>query len=299
MYGGVYMSVDKSWGSKLFDSINIILLSIIGLVTLIPFVYVFAGSFTTVAELAQKQFVIIPKEITFEAYRYIFSTNTVSKAMGVSTGVTLAGTLFSLALTILMAYGLSKKDLLGRRGIMFLVIFTMLFNGGLIPSFIVVKELGLIDSYAALIIPSALSAFNLIIMRNFFQNLPEGLEESAKIDGAGSWSILLRIVMPLSMPVIATISLFYAVGYWNTYFQAVMYINDATKWPIQVILRQIVILASGLAGDTSDFAGDYIAPPEQGIKMAVIVIATLPILIVYPFLQKYFAKGAMLGSIKG
>jgi len=293
------MTYDKSWGSKIFDSVNIILLSIIGLVTLIPFVYVFAGSFTTVAELAEKQFVIIPTQFTFEAYRYIFSTNTVSRAMGVSVGVTLAGTLFSLILTILMAYGLSKRDLVGRRLIMFLVIFTMLFNGGLIPSFIIVKELGLIDTYAALIIPSALSAFNLIIMRNFFQNLPEGLEESAKIDGAGSWNILLRIVIPLSMPVIATISLFYAVGYWNTYFQAVMYINDVTKWPIQVILRQIVILASALTGDTSDFGGDYVAPPEQGIKMAVIVIATVPILVVYPFLQKHFTKGAMLGSIKG
>lgn len=293
------MTYDKSWGNKIFDSINIILLSIIGLVTLVPFIYVFAGSFATVAELAEKQFVIIPTEITFEAYRYIFSTNTVSRAMGVSVGVTLAGTLFSLILTILMAYGLSKRDLVGRRLIMFLVIFTMLFNGGLIPSFIIVKELGLIDTYAALIIPSALSAFNLIIMRNFFQNLPEGLEESAKIDGAGSWNILLRIVIPLSMPVIATISLFYAVGYWNTYFQAVMYINDVTKWPIQVILRQIVILASALTGDTSDFGGDYVAPPEQGIKMAVIVIATVPILIVYPFLQKHFTKGAMLGSIKG
>lgn len=293
------MTYDKSWGSRIFDSVNIILLSIIGLVTLIPFVYVFAGSFTTVAELAEKQFVIIPTQFTFEAYRYIFSTNTVSRAMGVSAGVTLAGTLFSLILTILMAYGLSKRDLVGRRLIMFLVIFTMLFNGGLIPSFIIVKELGLIDTYAALIIPSALSAFNLIIMRNFFQNLPEGLEESAKIDGAGSWNILLRIVIPLSMPVIATISLFYAVGYWNTYFQAVMYINDVTKWPIQVILRQIVILASALTGDTSDFGGDYVAPPEQGIKMAVIVIATVPILVVYPFLQKHFTKGAMLGSIKG
>jgi len=293
------MTYDKSWGSRIFDSINIILLSIIGLITLIPFVYVFAGSFTTVAELAEKQFVIIPTQFTFEAYRYIFSTNTVSRAMGVSVGVTLAGTIFSLVLTILMAYGLSKKDLVGRRLIMFLVIFTMLFNGGLIPSFIIVKELGLIDTYAALIIPSALSAFNLIIMRNFFQNLPEGLEESAKIDGAGSWNILLRIVIPLSMPVIATISLFYAVGYWNTYFQAVMYINDVAKWPIQVILRQIVILASALTGDTSDFGGDYVAPPEQGIKMAVIVIATVPILVVYPFLQKHFTKGAMLGSIKG
>src|SRR5690606_28579586 len=252
------MTHDKSLGNRIFDGINILLLSIIGLVTLIPFIYVFAGSFATVAELAQKQFVIIPTEITFDAYRYIFSTNTVSRAMLVSIGVTLVGTLFSLVLTILMSYGLSKKDLVGRGFLQFLIVFTMLFSGGLIPSFIIVKELGLIDTYGALIIPSALSAFNLIIMRNFFQNLPEGLEESAKIDGAGSWNILLRIVIPLSMPVIAKISLFYAVSYWNTYCQAVMYINDVSKWPIQVILRQIVLLASGLTGDTSDFGNEFV-----------------------------------------
>lgn len=290
---------DRSLGSRLFSGINLILLAIVGIVTLLPFIYVLAGSFTTAGELAQKQFVIFPTVFTFDAYRYIFSTNTILMSMGVSIFVTLAGTAFSMLITILMAYGLSKRDLRGRRTIMFLVVFTMLFSGGLIPAFLVVKSLGLIDTYGALIFPSAMSAFNLIIMRNFFQNLPEGLEESAKIDGAGSWGILFRIVIPLSMPAIATISLFYAVGYWNTYFQAVMYINDADKWPIQVILRQIVILASSLSADTSGWAGQDVLPPVQSVKMAVIVVATVPILLVYPFLQKHFAKGALLGSIKG
>lgn len=179
-----------------------------------------------------------------------------------------------------------------------MVVFTMLFSGGMIPSFLVVKELGLIDSLAALIVPTAINAFNLIIMRNFFQNLPDGLEESAKMDGCSDWGILLRIVIPLSMPAIATISLFYAVTYWNTYMTAILYLNDAAKWPVQVILRQIVILASGLAADTSGM-DDFVRPPEQTVKMAVIVVATVPILLVYPFLQKHFAKGALLGSIKG
>ncbi len=290
---------DRSLGSRLFSGVNLILLAIVGIVTLLPFIYVLAGSFTTAGELAQKQFVIFPTVFTLDAYRYIFSTNTILMSMGVSIFVTLAGTAFSMLITILMAYGLSKRDLRGRRTIMFLVVFTMLFSGGLIPAFLVVKSLGLIDTYGALIFPSAMSAFNLIIMRNFFQNLPEGLEESAKIDGAGSWGILFRIVVPLSMPAIATISLFYAVGYWNTYFQAVMYINDADKWPIQVILRQIVILASSLSADTSGWAGQDVLPPVQSVKMAVIVVATVPILLVYPFLQKHFAKGALLGSIKG
>ncbi|GGG16467.1 carbohydrate ABC transporter permease [Paenibacillus abyssi] len=289
---------DRSWASRLFDGLNYSTLFIIALATILPFIHVVAGSFTTVAELAQKQFVLIPTVWSLDAYRYIFSTNTVFKSLLVSTGVTLAGTLFSMLLTSLMAYGLSRKDLDGRNIIMFMVLFTMLFSGGMIPTFLVVKEMGLIDSYAALIVPTAISAFNLIIMRNFFQNLPDGLEESAKIDGCGDWGILFRIVIPLSMPAIATISLFYAVTYWNTYFQAILYLNDANKWPVQVILRQIVILASGLAADTSGME-DFVRPPEQTVKMAVIVVATLPILLVYPFLQKHFAKGALLGSIKG
>ncbi len=292
------MVQDNSVGSRIFDIVNYTLLTIIALVTFLPFVHVIAGSFTTVTELAQKQFVLIPTVWSLDAYRYIFSTNTLFVALGTSIGVTAFGTLFSMFLTALMAYGLSRRDLDGRRTMMFLVVFTMLLNGGLIPTFLVVKGMGLVDSYAALIVPTAINAFNLIIMRNFFQNLPDGLEESAKIDGASDWGVLFRIVIPLSMPAIATISLFYAVTYWNTYVTAIIYLNDAGKWPIQVILRQIVILASGLAADTSGM-DDFVTPPEQTVKMAVIVVATLPILLVYPFLQKHFAKGALLGSIKG
>ncbi|QOT07888.1 carbohydrate ABC transporter permease [Paenibacillus sp. JNUCC32] len=292
------MVQDKTISSRIFDIVNYTLLSIIGLVTILPFLHVIAGSFTTVTELAQKQFVLFPTVWSLDAYKYVFSTNTVFRSLGVSVGVTFLGTMFSMLLTCLMAYGLSRRDLEGRNFIMFMVLFTMLFSGGMIPTFLVVKEMGLIDTYAALIVPTAINAFNLIIMRNFFQNLPEGLEESAKIDGAGDWGILFRIVIPLSMPAIATISLFYAVTYWNTYMSAILYLNDAAKWPVQVILRQIVILASGLAADTSGM-DEFVRPPEQTVKMAVIVIATLPILCVYPFLQKHFAKGALLGSIKG
>ncbi|MEV5025352.1 carbohydrate ABC transporter permease [Paenibacillus sp. LPE1-1-1.1] len=290
---------DHALGGRIFDAVNYTLLFIIALVMILPFINVVAGSFTTVGELARKPFVIIPTVWSLDAYRFIFSTNTIFKSLGVSVGVTFAGTLFSMLLTSFMAYGLSKPQLLGRKTINFIVVFTMLFSGGLIPSFLVVKEMGLIDSYASLFVPTAVNAFNLIIMRNFFQNLPDGLEESAKMDGAGYWAIFTRIVLPLSMPAVATISLFYAVNYWNTYLPAILYLNDADKWPVQVILRQIVVLASGLAGDTSDMGNGYVMPPQQTIKMAVIVVATVPILIVYPFLQKHFAKGALIGSIKG
>lgn len=291
------MVEDRTLAGRLFSIVNMTLLAIIGLVTVLPFIHVVAGSFTTSAELAVKKFILIPTVWSFDAYKFIFSTNTIFKAMSVSVGVTLFGTLFSMFTTALMAYGLSRRDLDGRRFMMFMVVFTMLFSGGLIPSFLVVRELGLIDSYLALIIPSTISAFNLIIMKNFFQNVPEGLEESAKIDGCNDFGILFRIVLPLSMPAIATISLFYAVTYWNTYLSAILYLDSSTKWPIQVLLRQIVVLASGL-----EFSSDLdsaIPPPDQTIKMAVIVVATVPILLVYPFLQKHFAKGALIGSIKG
>jgi putative aldouronate transport system permease protein len=290
---------DKSFGSRLFDVLNYTVLTLIALITVLPFINVIAGSFTTVTELAEKQFVLFPTVFSLDAYRYIFSTNTIIKSLAISIGVTSIGTLVSMVLTSLMAYGLSRRDLDGRSIIMFTVLFTMLFSGGMIPTFLVVKSMGLIDSYWSLIIPGAINAFNLIIMRNFFQSLPDGLEESAKIDGCSDWGILLRIVIPLSMAAIATISLFYAVTYWNTYQQAILYMNDSAKWPIQVILRQIVILASGISSDTTGFEDSFVTPPEQTVKMAVIVVATVPILLVYPFLQKHFAKGALLGSVKG
>lgn len=291
------MVEDRTLGNRLFSIVNFTLLALIALVTVLPFIHVVAGSFTTSAEMAMKKFVLIPTDWSLEAYRFIFSTNTIFRAMAVSIGVTALGTAFSMLITSLMAYGLSRKDLDGRKTIMFLVVFTMLFNGGLIPTFLVVKELGLIDTYAALVLPLTINAFNMIILRNFFMNVPEGLEESAKIDGCSDFGILFRIVLPLSMPAIATISLFYAVTYWNTYLSAILYLNDNKMWPIQVLLRQIVVLASGL--DHSANLDDVVPPPDQAVKMAVIVVATLPILIVYPFLQKHFAKGALLGSIKG
>lgn len=291
------MVEDRTISGRIFSAVNFTLLAIIALVTVLPFVHVVAGSFTTSAELAANKFVLIPKVWSLEAYKFIFSTNTIFRALGVSIGVTLIGTLFSMFITSLMAYGLSRRDLDGRRLFNFLVVFTMLFHGGMIPTFLVVKELGLIDSYSALILPSAISAFNMIILKNFFQNIPEGLEESAKIDGCNDFGILFKIVLPLSLPAIATISLFYAVTYWNTYMSAILYLDNSAKWPIQVLLRQIVVLASGM--DHSATLDGTVPPPDQTIKMAVIVVATLPILMVYPFLQKHFAKGAMLGSMKG
>lgn len=288
-----------SLGSKLFDVFNYSFLGLYGLATLLPFIYVVAGSFTSPEEYISKKIVLFPTSFSLEGYKYIFSTEVLLNSLGVTIFITLAGTAINLLFTCLMAYPLARKDLDGRRIILLGVVFSMLFSGGMIPTFLVVKELGLIDSYWSLLLPGAISAFNLIVLKNFFQQLPEGLEEAAKIDGCNDLRILWQIVLPLSMPAIATFSLFYAVNHWNSFFQAILYINDNYKWPIQVWLRQIVILSSGGLGDSAVFDSNYIVPPGQIIKMSVIVVSTLPILIVYPFLQKHFAKGALIGSVKG
>ena len=286
---------EKSIGNRIFNFFNYSLLIIIGLACFIPFLNVIASSFATTQEVVEKDFILFPTTFTLSAYEYIFSTPTIFKSFAVSIGVTGVGTLVSMVLTSLMAYSLSRKYLVGRRFLNFVVVFTMLFSGGMIPTYLVVKNLGLIDTYWALILPIAISAFNLIIMRNFFQAIPESLEESAKVDGCNDLKIFLKIILPLSLPSIATISLFYAVAYWNEYTNAILYINDSSKWPIQVLLRQIVIVSSGMQADNSVVE---VVPPAQTIKMAVISVATLPMLILYPFLQKYFVKGAFVGSVK-
>lgn len=215
----------------------------------------------------------------------------------VSIYITVVGTLVQLILTSLMAYSLAHKQLPGRSIIMLMVLFTMVFSGGMIPTYFVVKATGLLDSLWSLMIPNAISAFYLIILKNFFQGIPEELKESAKIDGSHELGILYRIVLPLSLPAMATFGLFYSVGIWNQYFSAVLYITDSSLYPVQVILRQVIILTSGAIGNSD--AIENMPYYSSAIKMAVIVIATLPIMVVYPFLQKHFTKGVLLGSVKG
>jgi len=284
------MTKSTGLGSKIFDGVNITLLVLFSLMSFLPFLYVVVSSFSTSSS-------VMPSGFSVEAYRYIFSASTFTKSLQVSIFITVVGTAFQLVMTSLMAYSLSHRQLPGRNAVLLMVLFTMLFSGGMIPTYFVVKATGLLDSLAALIIPSAISAFNLIILKNFFQSIPEELKESAKIDGSHELGILFRIVLPLSLPAMATFALFYAVGIWNQYFNAILYLNDAAKYPVQVILRQVIILTSGSIGDTTEI--ENMTYYGNSIKMAVIVIATVPIMIVYPFLQKHFAKGVMLGSVKG
>lgn len=289
----------RSIGNYLFDGINVLLLILVSLVCIIPFIYILMASITAPEELIKGGFVLFPTKFSLVGYQYILSTDIILSSLGVSVLITVVGTLANLLFTALMAYPLAQRGLPGNNLMMRLVVFSMLFTGGMIPTYLIVRWTGLLDSLAALIVPGLISAFNLIIMRNFFMQLPDGLEEAARIDGCSDPGILFRIVIPLSAPVLASLALFYAVGHWNSYFSAVLYINDNTLWPIQVWLRQIVILSQGGIGDSSQFSADYVAPPAETIKMAVIILSTLPILIVYPFLQKHFAKGALLGSVKG
>ncbi|MCY7916430.1 carbohydrate ABC transporter permease [Bacillus vallismortis] len=282
---------------RVFDVCNILFLGGVGAITILPFLYIIAGSFATEAELAQRSFFIFPSTFTLDAYKYVFSTPTFIRSMGVSIFITVVGTAVQLFFTFTMAYPLAKRHVKGRNLLLNLVIFSMLFSGGMIPTYLVVKSLGLLDTYWALILPMAINPFNLIIIKNFFQQLPRELEESAKIDGCSEIGVFWRIALPLSKPVIATFALFYAVGIWNDFFHALLYINDSAKWPLQMVLRQVTIL-SDLTATNGDTMQNTV-PPEQGIKLAVIVIATLPILAVYPFLQKHFAKGMLIGSVKG
>lgn len=281
---------DKSLLSRLFDGGNFILLLLISIATILPFIYVVVTSFSNTTD-------IVPRSLSLDAYRYIFSTATIPRSLGVSVYTTVTGTFINLFFTSLMAYALANRRLPGRSYIMLLVVFTMIFSGGMIPTYFIVKWAGLTNTLWSLMIPNAISAFNMIILKNFFQNIPEELTEAARIDGCHELGILFRIVLPLSLPSLAAIGLFYAVSLWNQYFNAILYITDSAKWPVQVWLRQVVILAQGGIGESAD-SGDIVTF-SQGIKMAVIVVSVVPIMLVYPFLQKHFAKGVLLGSVKG
>jgi putative aldouronate transport system permease protein len=248
--------------------------------------------------------VVVPHSLTPAAYLQIFSGGVVTRAVAVSTFITVVGTALSLVVTTLAAYGLSRPGSLLHRPLLFVVLLTFLFGPGIVPSYLVVKSLGMIDSYAALIIPTAINAFNLVVLRAFIMNIPGELIDSARIDGAGEFAILRRIVLPLSKAVLAVVGLFYAVGYWNAFFNAMLYINTTEKWPLQLVLRLYVVEGAalpsggGASGLESSIAG--MAPaPTVALKMAVIVIAAVPALVIYPFVQRHFTKGVIVGAIKG
>ncbi|RCK69667.1 carbohydrate ABC transporter permease [Desertihabitans brevis] len=277
-----------------------VVLALVVLVVAFPLYTVVVTSFSTQAEtLRAGGLVVIPGELTLEAYRQILSGGVVTRAAVVSVGITVVGTALSMLVSVLAAYGLSRPGSLLHTPLLFVFLITMFFSAGLIPSYLLVSGLGLIDSYWALILPTAVSAFNILILRNFFMGIDNAILDAARIDGAGEWRILLRIVMPLSGAVLAVVALFYGVGYFNAFFNAVLYINDNAKWPLQLVLRSYVLQGASLPGGADPGQAASGAVAGMPIKMAVVVLATVPILLVYPFVQRHFTKGVIFGAIKG
>jgi putative aldouronate transport system permease protein len=285
-----------SFGSRVFDALNILVLLSLAAITVLPLLYVLAGSFATEAEIDTRPFFLWPERFVTDAYDYMFATDVFFRALLTTIGVTLVGTAIQVALTLTMAYPLAKRRLPGRTLVINLVLFTLVFSGGMIPTYLVVRELGLLDSYWALILPLAINPFYLLIVKAFFQELPEALEEAARIDGCNELGVFWRIVLPLSKPVIATFALFYAVVIWNDYMSPLLYLNDENKWTLQMLVRQLTAPNSD-SENVLNQQGSAIFP-LQGLKFAVVVLATAPILLVYPFLQKHFAKGVLIGSVK-
>jgi len=285
----------------IFDSINITLLVLFTLTCLLPLVNLFAKAMSSEAMVLSGSVWLWPREFQIESITYMASQRAFQRSFANSLYVTLIGTALNIVFTVLGAYPLSRKRLKGRKWILFLIVFTMLFSGGLIPSFILVQRLGLMNSIGALIWPGLTSPFFIIILRNFFEGIPDSLEESAKIDGASNFKTLLMVMLPLALPCLATLTVFYAVGHWNNYFGPLLYIQSREKFTLQLYLRQLLSSTLGGGGtliNTSQMRALKNRAPMI-IQASAVFLSTVPILLVYPFLQKYFVKGMTLGAVKG
>lgn len=293
-----------SRGEKIFEVFNYIFLFILSLAFLIPFWAVLATSFISAEEWARRgSFVLIPHKISLNAYRMFLSRGSIIyRAYGVTVLRVAVGTFLNLCFTTTLAYTLSRRNLPGRTFLTLVVFITMIFSGGLIPNYLLVETLGLVDTFWAMVVPGLINPWWLLIMRNFFMNLPPELEDCALIDGATPVGVLWRIYLPLSLPSIATIGLFYAVWHWNQWFDAAIYLNDRAKYPMQLLLREVLYLSQARDHGTlrqMTQAEVTVMPPAKTMQSAMIIVCTVPILLVYPYIQKYFVKGVMVGSIKG
>ncbi|WP_372661085.1 carbohydrate ABC transporter permease [Cohnella sp.] len=293
------MLIKRSWGERVFDGFNLLFMFLLSSVTLYPFLFVLFASLSDPAWMVQVRGMIwYPQGATLNAYELVFRNPSILTGYGNTVLYVTAGTALNILMTSLGAYALSRENVMWKNPIMFIIVFTMFFNGGLIPTYLLVENLGMLDSRWALIVPTAMSAYNLVIMRTAFQAVPVSLEESAKLDGANDFTVLFRIVLPLSMPVVAVMILFYGVYHWNSWFNALIYIRTRELYPLQLILREILISNSTDTMLTGVGGGDKM-PIGETVKYATIIVATVPILCLYPFLQKYFVKGIMIGAIKG
>ncbi|MFC5450563.1 carbohydrate ABC transporter permease [Paenibacillus aestuarii] len=285
-----------SW--QTFNIFNIIFLTLLALAMFLPFLNVLAQSFSSSEAIVNGRVFFLPVEFTTINYQYVFSDAAIWRSFGVTVYITIVGTLINLVATASLAYPVSRPEYAGRKVIVVMVLITMVFSAPLIPNFILMKNLHLVNSLWALLIPGAISAFNFFVMRSFFMQLPNELIDSGRMDGCSELRMIWSIVLPLSKPVMASLGIFYAVGHWNTYMNALYYINNPAYWPLQVKLRQLIVSEDiSIDPSATQFSGLAHMDPE-GIKMATIIIATLPIVLIYPFLQRHFVKGMMVGSVK-
>ncbi|WP_261304343.1 carbohydrate ABC transporter permease [Paenibacillus andongensis] len=271
---------------------------VLGLITLLPMIHVFSKSVSSDWALVSGRVNLLPVGFQLDTLVNVATSHAFGRAFVISVIVTVAGTLLSILVTAITAYPLSKRHLPGISAIMILFVFTMLFSGGLIPNYLLIRELHLLNNLWSLILPAMISVFNMLVIKSYYEGLPEALEESARIDGAKTYTILFRIILPLSMPVLAAIALFYAVGFWNDYFSPMLYISDPLLKTLQLHLRDIV-MENDTANALNKSADDLMNMSPESIRAATVVASTVPILLVYPFLQKYFIKGVLIGSVKG
>lgn len=282
--------------SRIGQLLLLAIMLIIAIVMLFPFLYVIAVSFSSYKDAVTNSLLIIPLHPTLQAYSWVLQNGGVAQGLLISILASVVGTAIGMFLTVTLAYALSLQDMPGRKIALWIVLLTLFITPSIITKFLVVRQLGMLDTFWALVIPSALSPFNVIVMRQFFMAIPQELIDSARLDGANDWHILWRIMLPLSKASLAAISLFYAVEIWNSFFEATIYLSNSALYPVSVILRMIVLQGSE---PTQAVGIGQTPPPDLTVQMAVVVLATLPILLIYPFLQKYFTKGVLTGSIKG
>jgi putative aldouronate transport system permease protein len=291
------MSLDEKPGVALQSAKGSVLTAVV-LAVVIPLWVVLVTSVSSRETItAAGGLVVIPRGIDLSAYRIILAGGQISRALAVSALITVMGTAVSLVVTVLAAYGLSRPGSLGHRAVLFYFLLTFLIYPGMVPSYLVVTGVGLKDQLWSVILPSAISVFNLVVVRAFFMNLPGELLDSARVDGAGEFRILWRLVLPLSKAVVAVVGLFYAVGYWNVWFTALLYIDDNEKFPVQRVLQSFIL--AGQTPQTSGVAAGAALPPTLAVKMAVVVVTVLPITLVYPFIQRHFTRGVLVGAVKG
>lgn len=290
--------IKKSIGSQLFDTGNVLIMLLLMFATFYPLYYILVVSLSGGHAVMRGEVAFWPKDFTLSTYQLIFDDPSIWRSYANTVLYTAVGTAINVVCTAMCAYPLSKKEFYGREFFTLMIVITMFFSGGLIPSYLLVQKLHMLNTMWALVIPGAISVWNMVIMRTFFQSLPNELYESAYIDGSNELTSFLKITLPLSKPIMATMSLFYAVGHWNSFFSAMIYLDEKSKFPLQIILRNMVVMGE-MSNQTQELGGIYAGVTATNIKYAVIIIAVLPIVMLYPFIQKYFVKGMMIGSLKG